>query len=168
MKSNKTRKAIAEYNKVLRSIHILKTINSLKYRQNMRVALNRGESYHQLTGAVGYANGGKIVAKTEQEQHLFKESTRLICNVILHYNSHILSQFYLEKLKECQDEQIEALKRISPISWININLYGKYDLSNFSSHTSLNKLFELIKNESLIDILPIEGYEDDFESADDF
>ena len=31
MKSNKTRKGIAEYNKILRSIHILKTINSLMY-----------------------------------------------------------------------------------------------------------------------------------------
>ncbi len=167
LKINKTRKAIAEDNKVLKSIHILKTINSLQYRQNMRVALNRGESYHFLTGAVGYANGGKIMAKTEQEQLLFKECTRLVCNIILYYNSYILSQFYIEKLKTGQHKQVEALKRISPIAWINVNLYGKYDLNNFSSHTSLNKLFDLIKNESLIDDALDEEDFDDFEASDD-
>jgi TnpA family transposase len=168
LKSNKTRKAIAEDNKVSRSIHILKTINSLKYRQNMRIALNRGESYHQLTGAVGYANGGKIIAKTEHEQVIFKECTRLVCNIILYYNSYILSQFYLEKLKKGQHNQIEALKRVSPNSWINVNLYGKYDLSKVSSHSSLNKLIDMIKNESLIDDILNEEDLDDFESIDDF
>jgi TnpA family transposase len=167
MKSNKTRKAIAEYNKVKRSIHILKMINALDYRQNMRIALNRGESYHFLTGAVGYANGGKITAKTEQEQLLFKECTRLICNIILYYNSYLLSQFYLEKLKAGQHKQIEALKRVSPNSWINVNLYGKYDLSKVSSHSSLNKLVELIKNESLIDDVLNEENLDEFETDDD-
>ncbi len=82
MKSNKTRKAIAEYNKILRTIHILKTINSLKYRQNIQIALNRGESYHQLAGNISYANGGKIIAKTEREQLIFKECARLVCNII--------------------------------------------------------------------------------------
>jgi len=117
MKSNKTRKAIAEYNKILRSIHILKTINHPHYRQNMQIALNRGESYHQFVGAVSYANGGKIIAKTENDQLIFKECSRLVCNVILYYNSHILSQFYLQKLKENNIVQINALKGVSPASW---------------------------------------------------
>ena len=97
MTTNRTRKAIAEYNNILRTIHILKTINSLKYRQNIQIALNRGESYHQLAGAISYANNGKIIAKTEREQLIFKECARLVCNVIIYYNSQILSHFYLEK-----------------------------------------------------------------------
>lgn len=51
--------------KAFKTIHILKTINSLKYRQNIQIALNRGESYRQLAGAISYANGGKITTKTE-------------------------------------------------------------------------------------------------------
>ena len=99
MKRNKTRKAIVEYNNILKTIHILKTINSLKYRQNIQIALNRGESYDQLAGAISYANGGKITANTEEEQLIFKECSRLVCNVIIYYNSKILSYFYLEKQK---------------------------------------------------------------------
>jgi TnpA family transposase len=150
MKSNKTRKAIAEYNKILRTIHILKSINSLKYRQNIQIALNRGESYHQLAGNVSYANNGKIMAKTEQEQLLFKECTRLVCNIIIYYNSYILSQFYLEKQKLGQVRQIEALRRISPISWTSINLYGKYEFSKITTPTSFSKLSELVKNDVLV------------------
>ena len=151
MKSSKTRKAIAEYNKILRSTHILKTINSLQYRQNIQVALNRGESYHQFVGAVSYANGGKIIAKTENDQLIFKECSRLICNIILYYNSYILAQFYLQKLKENNTKQINALKRISPISWNNINLHGKYIFDKTAFGNNLSNLNKLIKNENLID-----------------
>jgi hypothetical protein len=71
-------------------------------------------------------------------------------------------------LKAGQHKQIKALKRVSPISWININLYGKYDLSKVSSHSSLNKLVELIKNESLIDAILNEQDLDGFETDEDF
>lgn len=148
--SNKTRKAIAEYNKILRSIHILKTIDSLTYRQNIEIALNRGEAYHHLDNAVCYVNGGKIMAKTERDQIIFKESARLVSNVILYYNSYILSQFYLHKLKENDTKQINALKRISPISWVNINLHGKYDLTKKYDHISVSQLIRLIKDSDLI------------------
>ena len=130
LKSHKTRKAIAEYNKILRSIHILKSINNNNYRQNIQKALNRTELYHFLTGEVGYANRGKIIAKTEAEQLVFKESTRLLCNAILYYNSVILSQIYTNCLKNGKHRQIELLKHISPIAWVNINLYGVFELKN--------------------------------------
>ncbi len=151
MKSNKTRKAITEYNKILKTIHILNSINSLEYRQNIQIALNRGESYHQLAGNISYANNGKIMAKTEQEQLIFKECSRLVCNIIIYYNSYILSQFYLEKLRLNQTKQIEALKRISPISWTNVNLYGKYDFDKVSTPISFIKLNELVKGDVLLE-----------------
>jgi TnpA family transposase len=151
MKTNRTRKAIAEYNNILRTIHILKTINSLKYRQNIQIALNRGESYHQLAGSVSYANGGKIIAKTEREQLIFKECSRLVCNIIIYYNSQILSQFYLEKQKFNQNKQIEALKRTSPIAWPHINIIGKYDFRKISTPMSFSKMNELVKYDILID-----------------
>lgn len=151
MKSNKTRKAFAEYNKILRTTHILRTINNLKYRQNIMIALNRGESYHFLASAVSFANAGRILAKTEQEQLVSKECSRLVCTMIIYYNSFILSQYYEQKMKLKQHKQIEALKHVSPIAWVNVNLYGKYELKNISSRTSFNKIIEMIKNEVIID-----------------
>ena len=151
MTTNRTRKAIAEYNNILRTIHILKTINSLKYRQNIQIALNRGESYHQLAGAISYANNGKIIAKTEREQLIFKECARLVCNVIIYYNSQILSHFYLEKQKAEQYQQIEALKRASPIAWPHINIIGKYLFREINLPLSFSKINELVKYDILVD-----------------
>ena len=151
MKSNKTRKAIAEYNKIPRTIHILRTINDLSYRQDIQVALNRGESYHQLVDVIRFVNGGRITAKTEQEQIIFKESARLVANIIIYYNSFVLSQFYKQKLKQGQHKQIDALKRVSPIAWTNVNLYGKYELNDITSSTSINQIVDMVKNETLID-----------------
>ncbi len=162
MKSNKTRKAISEYNKILRTIHILRTINDLSYRQDIQVALNRGESYHQLVDAIRFVNGGRITAKTEQEQIIFKESARLVANIIIYYNTFILSQFYIQKLKQGQKKQIDALKRVSPNAWTNINLYGKYELYDITSSTSVSKLVDMIKNETLIDEILDEQDLDEF------
>lgn len=77
--------------------------------------------------------------------------TRLVCNIIIYYNSYILSQFYLEKQKSKQTKQIEALKRISPIAWTSINLYGRYEFDKIPIPASFNKLNELVKNDILIE-----------------
>ena len=78
----------------------------------------------------------------------------MICNVIIYYNSHILSQFYLQKLKENNIVQINALKGVSPASWNNINLHGKYEFNKHSSNISFSSLNKLIRSQILVgDIL---------------
>lgn len=104
-----------------------------------------------MLGSVSYANGGKIIAKTEAEQLIFKECARLVCNVIIYYNSQILSHFYLEKQQLKQDKQIGALKGTSPIAWSHINLIGKYDFRKISIPLSFSKISELVKYDILVD-----------------
>jgi TnpA family transposase len=47
-------------------------------------ALNRGEAYHRLRRAVAFVNGGKFRVKTEAEQQLWNECSRLIPNATIH------------------------------------------------------------------------------------
>ena len=54
-------------------------------------------------------------------------------------------------MKQGQQKQIDALRRVSPIAWTNINFYVKYELNNITASTSINKLVDMIKNETLID-----------------
>jgi hypothetical protein len=75
----------------------------------------------------------------------------LVCNVIVYYNSQILSHFYLEKKRLNQDKQIEALKRISPIAWPHINLIGKYDFRKTNMPLSFSRINELVKYDVLIE-----------------
>jgi len=79
---NKTRRALWEYDHMIRSLYLLDYIDSPPLRQHVQRALNRGESYHQLRRAVSYANFGKLRFKTEHEQQIWGECARLITNCI--------------------------------------------------------------------------------------
>ena len=81
---NKTQQALWEYDNIIRSLYLLDYIDSPPLRQNVQRALNRGENYHQLRRAVVYANFGKLRFKTEEEQVLWSECSRLITNCIIY------------------------------------------------------------------------------------
>lgn len=150
-KSNKTMKALIEYDKICRSIHILDFIDSLKLRQSTQTSLNRVEAYHQLKRAVFYANFGRIRAKIQSEQTIYQECNRLICSAIIFYNSYILSEFLKQKTEMGETEQIEAIKRISPVAWTHVNLYGKFDFSKEEKVFEGLNIEEILRNQYLID-----------------
>ena len=54
--------------------------------------------------AVAYANGGKLRVRTDQEQQLWSECSRLLANCIIYYNACILSEL-LERAERQQDYQ---------------------------------------------------------------
>ena len=64
-RKNKTRRALWEYDNIIRSLYLLDYIDSPPLRRNVQRALNRGENYHKLRRAVSYANFGKLRFKTE-------------------------------------------------------------------------------------------------------
>lgn len=148
-KRNNTMRALSEYDKIIRSIHILKTINDPKYRQATEISLNRGEALQQLKRATGYAHFGKIRVKDEVEQLNFQLCNQIICNAIVFYNSYLLSIFFDDKLDQQDYEQIDMLKRVSPISWHHINLYGKYDFEKNNSKFEQSLVEDFLKGKKL-------------------
>jgi TnpA family transposase len=126
-RNNRTKRALWEYDGIHRSIYLLDYIDSPSLRQNVQKALNRGESYHQLRRAVSFASFGKLRFKTEYEQDLWSECSRLIANCIIFYNASVLSRL-LEHQKQAGDTQAaEATERASPVAWQHINLHGRYE-----------------------------------------
>ena len=128
-RKNKTQQALAEYDHIIRSLYLLNYIDSLTLRRNVQKALNRGESYHQLRRAVSYANFGKTRFKTEQEQSLWNECSRLVTNCIIYYNATILSHVLEHRQKIGDLEGIAALSKVSPAAWQNINLRGRFQFN---------------------------------------
>ena len=64
--------------------------------------------------------------RTDQEQQLWSECSRLLANCIIYYNACILSEL-LERAERRQDYQrADAIKRANPASWKHVNLYGAY------------------------------------------
>ena len=54
------------------------------------------------------------------DQQIWEECSRLITNCIIHYNASLLSGMMAYK------EDYELFKRISPVAWQHINLFGRY------------------------------------------
>jgi len=123
-RKNKTRRALWEYDNIIRSLYLLDYIDSPPLRRNVHRALNRGENYHKLRRAVSYANFGKLRFKTEQEQQIWNECSRLITNCIIYYNATILSNLLEHKENNGQDAAL--LLTISPVAWQHINIHGRY------------------------------------------
>jgi TnpA family transposase len=128
-RKNKTQQALWEYDNIIRSLYLLEYIDSSPLRQNVQRALNRGENYHQLRRAISYANFGKLRFKTEEDQLLWSECSRLITNCIIYYNATILSRL-LEQYEAIGDVAgLAELTQISPVAWQHINLYGRYEFT---------------------------------------
>lgn len=129
VRRNKTQQALWEYDNIIRSLYLLDYIDSPPLRQNVQRALNRGENYHQLRRAVAYANVGKLRFKTEDEQVLWSECSRLITNCIIYYNATILSRLLHQHQVAGDAAAMVELTRVSPVAWQHINLYGRYEFT---------------------------------------
>ena len=128
-RKNKTRRALWEYDNIIRSLYLLDYIDSPPLRRNVQRALNRGENSHQLRRAVSYANFGKLRFKTEYEQQVWEECSRLITNCIIYYNATILSHMFAHKERRGDAAGAARLTQVSPVAWQHINLCGRYEFT---------------------------------------
>lgn len=144
-RKNKTKRAIWEYDNIIKSLYLLGYVDSPPLRQNVHQALNRGESYHQIRRAIAYANWGKLRYKSEYEQTIWNECSRLLTNCILYYNISILSNLLERKKIANEDYEMNGLKHISPIAWQHINFLGRYEFGRIEKPISINKLVDEIK-----------------------
>jgi len=91
--SNPTRRAIFEFDKLIRSIYTLRYLRDPQLQRNVHRSQNRIESYHQLRSAIAQVGGKKeLTGRTDIEIEISNQCARLITNTIIYYNSAILSQ----------------------------------------------------------------------------
>ena len=144
-RKNKTKEALWEYDKILMSIYMLKFIDDMLIRKNVRRALNRGEAYHKLRRAIANVHGQKFRGKNDQEIEIWNECARLMANCMIYYNACLLNALLTYLLKQKGNEKlIGMLKYISPVAWININMYGFYFFEKQSAQIDMMKLAESI------------------------
>lgn len=141
-RKNKTQRALWEYDNIIKSLYLLDYIDSPPLRQNVQQALNRGESYHKLRRAVSHANFGKLRFKTEDEQQLWGECSRLITNCILYYNALILSNLLAYTENSGNAEAVTWLRQISPVAWQHINFHGRYKFDKPPEPIDMNAIIQ--------------------------
>jgi TnpA family transposase len=139
-RKNRTKKAMWELDSLYQSRYLLNYVDSLSLRRNVHKALNRGESYHKLARAVTYANGGRLRARTDQEQQLWSECSRFLSNCVIYYNACVLSELLEYAEQEKDFELADRIKRISPVSWKHLNFYGEYTFRGIGDIIDLRRI----------------------------
>ncbi|MGE0683287.1 MAG: Tn3 family transposase, partial [Candidatus Binatia bacterium] len=143
-RKNKTRRALWEYDNIIRSLYLLEYLDSPPLRQQVQRALNRGENYHQLRRAVAYANFGKLRFRTEHDQQLWGECSRLLTNGIIYYNASLLSNLLAFKETRGDVEGVALLARVSPVAWQHINWHGRYEFRKPLAALDLHAIIQAV------------------------
>ena len=127
---HRTRLALFEFDKLIRSIHTLKYLLDPSIQSNIHRSQNRVESYHQLRGAIAQAYGKKqLIGKTDIALEVSNQCGRLIANAIIHYNSVILSKLRIKYETEDNQKALNLLRKISPVAWQHIHFQGHFKFS---------------------------------------
>jgi hypothetical protein len=88
---------------------------------------NRIESYHQLRSAIAQVGGKKeLTGRTDIEIEISNQCARLIANVIIYYNSAILSRLLARHEASGNAKALVMIKKISPVAWRHVLLNGHY------------------------------------------
>lgn len=141
-RKNRAKRALWEYDNIIRSLYLLDYIDLLALRRNVQRALSRGENYHQLRRVVSYANFGKLRFKTEYEQQIWNECSRLITNCIIYYNATILSNLLQLKEQEGDTQQVALLEHVSPVAWQHINFHGRYEFTKYPEQIDIEAMVQ--------------------------
>ena len=124
---NPTRRAIFEFDKLVRSIYTLRYLRNPQLQRDVQRSQNRLESYHQLRSAIAQVGGKKeLTGRTDIEIEITNQCARLIANAVIYYNSAILSRLLAKHAATPNLKGLAIIKRISPAAWRHIHLNGHY------------------------------------------
>ena len=150
-RTNKTKRALWEYDHIIESLHLLDYIDSPLFRKHVHRAINRGESYHQLRRAISHANFGKLRFKTEYEQAIWNECARLISNCVIFYNATILSRLWEYRTSIGDHAGASDILNVSPVAWNHLNFRGRY---TFRSQQKAIDIDAIVQKLAQIKIFP--------------
>ena len=124
---HRTRKAIFEFDKLIRSIYTLRYLRDPKFQRDVHRSENRIESYHQLRATIAQVNGKKeLTGRTDLDVAISNHCGRLIANVVIAYNSMLLSGLLSRYLATGNEKALDLLRRISPAAWQHLHFLGHY------------------------------------------
>ena len=124
---HRTRKALFEYDKLIRTIYKLRYLRDPQLQRDVHRSENRIESYHQLRSTIAQINGKKeLTGRTDLDVDISNHCGRLIANVVIAFNSMLLSGLLSRYLETGNEKAMDLLKRISPAAWQHIHFLGHY------------------------------------------
>ena len=142
------KKALFEYNEILRSTHVLNMIDDMGLRKAIRTARNRTEAYHQLQGGIRKIYRGVFKGRKIANNRASAHAIRLVANCIIAYNSIILNNIYEKMVKDnVSQEIIDEFLRISPIAWVHIAFTGQYNFRKSNGNIDVVAMVDALEQQ---------------------
>ena len=86
-----------------------------------------GRSAAQLRAFIAEVSGKKhLTGKTDLDVAISNECGRLIANVVIAYNSILLSMLLTRRQTAEKEKFLDLLRKISPVAWQHIHFLGHY------------------------------------------
>jgi TnpA family transposase len=137
-KHSVTMRALAEYNRVFKCLHLLDYADNKQLRQVIQESLNRGEQLQGLKRALAALGGNQFRGRHPDEMALWNSCADLLANSIVYYNAMIMSSFKTYCLETGNSGQLKYLRSVSPASWEHLLLNGFYDLADNDEHWNID------------------------------
>jgi hypothetical protein len=109
----------------------LRYLRDPQLQRDVHRSQNRIEAYHQLPSFITQVSGKKqLIGRTDLDVAISNQCGRLISNVVIAYNSIMLSML-LDRHNAIGNEKVIALlQKISPVAWQHIHFLGHYSFRN--------------------------------------
>nr|MDQ6121473.1 transposase [Klebsiella pneumoniae subsp. pneumoniae] len=122
--TNPTRRAIFEFDKLIRSIYTLRYLRDPQLERNAPLAKSPRVP---PSATLGHCPGRRkeLTGRTDIEIEISNQCARLIANTIIFYNSAILSRL-VTKYEAAGNSKALALITVSPAAWRHILLNGHF------------------------------------------
>ena len=119
-------RALQEYGRLIKTIFILRYLESEQLRRRIHTQINKGESLHSLREFLFFVHRGKIRRKQEDEQVHQAMCLNLLTNAIIAWNTVYMAAA-IDRLRiDGHSVQDADLPHQSPCRYEHINPYGKY------------------------------------------
>ena len=125
-RKNRLTRALQEYGRLVKTIFILRYLESEPLRRRIHAQLNKGEALHGLREFLLFANKGTLRKKQEEELMNQAGCLNLVTNAVVTWNTVYMAAVIDRLRAEGKTVNEEDIARLSPARYEHINPYGKY------------------------------------------
>jgi TnpA family transposase len=125
-RQNALAQALQEYGRLVKTIFILRYLESEAYRRRINIQLNKGEALHALRRYIFFANQGKLRRHHHEDQANQASCLNLVTNAVVTWNTVYMAAVIEQLRSDGVPVQEEDFVHLSPARYEHVNPYGKY------------------------------------------
>jgi TnpA family transposase len=135
-RENAVTRALQEYGRLIRTIFILRYLESEPYRRKIEVQLNKGEALHAVRQLLFFAHEGQLRKRQAEAQADQAHCLTLLADTVIAWNTVYMTAVLEQLEREGYPVNESDLEHLSPARYEHINPYGKY---RFNMEEELNR-----------------------------